>query len=662
MGRAGSDRGELGLDRAASLEEELRRHKKLYYDGSPEITDAEYDALEAELNALYELDPDRRPDNSVLDEVGAPVGELFDPVRHAHPMLSLDKVHSDADLDKFLSGFPGKTYLATHKFDGTSLSLTYKAGKLTLAATRGDGEVGEDVTRNVDGMKGLPKQLPVAIDCEVRGEVVMLKSDFDAYNAAHPDNQLKNPRNAAAGTLRAKDRKKVADRPLAFMAFDVLAGNELPDDTDEAIKTLGFSLGHYVKSDDPAEIQGFVAATERDRASFDYDLDGVVIRLANRRQYEAAGQTGHHPKGAVARKLTAEVGETTLLSVTWQIGKTGVIAPVAEIQPLFLAGTTISRATLHNLSVIAEKQIKVGQRIQIKRAGDVIPFVIGPVPGEEGKGTTIEPPKSCPSCGGALVENSSGVVLCENTQGCPAQALRRLIHWASRAAADIDAIGESWIERFYEEGILSKPSDFYRLTGEQLLGFERMGERLADKMLASIDASRQVGMRKAIIGWSIPMCSEGTAKRLCRNGYESVEQVAAASEEDLVEVEDVGPVVAHSIVTFFSSQDTKDEVAALRSLGVSLDVRPEDKPVKLSADEAAASPFFGKSVVITGTLTVGRKEFQTLVEAKGAKASGSISAKTDYLIVGENAGSKLAKAESLGVKVLTEDEARKLLA
>jgi DNA ligase (NAD+) len=647
--------------RTAELEVELRRHKKLYYDGTPEITDAEYDALESELESLYDFDPSARPDESVLDEVGAPVGELFDPVRHDHPMLSLNKVHNNADLDKFLASFKGKSFLATHKFDGTSASLTYKAGKLVRAATRGDGEVGEDVTKNVIGMKGVPSTLPLAVDVEVRGEVVMLKSDFNSYNAARPEAALKNPRNAAAGTLRAKDRAAVADRPLTFMAFDVIGSSELPSETAEAIKFLGFELGSFVKHTDPAAIFAFITETDEKRQSYDYDLDGVVIRLADRREYEAAGATGHHPKGAIAYKLAAEIGETTLLSVTWQVGKTGVVAPVAEIVPLFLAGTTISRATLHNLSIISERQIKEGQRIQIKRAGDVIPYVIGPVAGEESKGTEIHIPSACPSCGGALILGSSQVVICANTQGCPAQALRRLIHWASRAAADIDAIGESWIEKFYEAGILNTPSDFYKLTRETLLGFDRMGDRLADKMIASIETSKGIGLRKCLIGWSIPMCSEGTAKRLCRNGYESVEQVAGATEAQLIEVEDVGPVVAHSIVTFFSKKAIKEEITLLRSQGVSLDVRPEDKPVLLSSQEAASQPFFGKAVVITGTLTVGRKDFQTLVESKGAKASGSISAKTDYLIVGENAGSKLAKAESLGVAVLTEAQAREMM-
>lgn len=665
MGRAGSA-GDATMTsrhdasaRAAELEAELRRHKKLYYDGTPEISDAEYDALEAELESVYEISPDVRPDQSVLDEVGAPVGELFSAVRHAHPMLSLDKVHTDDDTAAFLAKFPGKRFLVTHKFDGTSLSLTYKGGRLVQAATRGDGEVGEDVTVNVKGMRGVPEQLSTPVDVEVRGEVVMLKSDFNAYNTSHTDNPLKNPRNAAAGTLRAKDRAAVADRPLTFMAFDALGNGDLPRKTAEAILSLGFRMGDYIESDDPKLIQRFIDEIDEKRPRLDYDIDGVVIRLADRDEYDAAGQTGHHPKGAVARKLAAEIGETTLLSVTWQVGKTGLIAPVAEIQPLFLAGTTINRATLHNRSVISERGIRVGQRIQIKRAGDVIPFVIGPVPGEESKGQEIPPPPACPSCGGHVIEGPSQVLICQNSEGCPAQALRRLIHWASRAGADIDAIGESWIEKFSQAGILSKPSDFYRLDKQTLLGFDRMGEKLAEKMLASIEQSKSVGLRRALIGWSIPMCSEGTAKRLCRAGYESVEQVAAAREDELIQVEDIGPIVAKSIRTFFSEPATQTEIKDLRSLGVSLDVRDEDKPVKI--DAASAGPFYGKAVVITGTLSVGRKEFQTLLESHGAKASGSISAKTDYLIAGENAGSKLKKAESLGVAVLTEQQARDML-
>lgn len=659
--------------RAEQLRSEIRRHSDLYYNHSaPEITDAEFDALVDELRALEAAHPHLRTPDSPTQTVGAQPSGLFDEVRHRHPMLSLAKITTHEEVRDFMSRFAGEGVLVMLKFDGTSLSLTYEDGKLKLAATRGDGEVGEDVTDNVRaGIKGIPLTLNRPVDVEVRGEVVMLRSDFDAYNAAvraHNDlveltgqgqrkEPLANPRNAASGTLRAKDRSLVADRPLTFFAFDVLGTGKGKLSADE-LRELGFdTVGmNVVFNADQAIAEIERIAASRDR--IDFDIDGVVLRVADRRVFEQAGYTAHHPRGAVAYKFPTETAETTLVGVTWQVGKSGKVAPVAELDPVFLAGTTISRASLANLAIIAAKDVRVGDRVRVTRANDVIPFVIGPVVSKRtGSEKKIRRPKACPSCGGLLVEaGDSRELFCENVQGCPQQRLRRLVHWASRAAADIDAIGPSWIERLSRAGLLDRPSDFYRLTADVLLerfDGQGMGRRLAEKMIASIQRSKQLGLRKAIVGWSIPLVGDGTAKRLCRAGFESAEDLTVASMKELLKVDDVGPAVAESLLAFFSQPATITEIQELRQLGVNLDVRDEDRPAKA----ADGSPLAGKTVVVTGTLgRLSRKDANEAIERAGGKAVGSVSRKTDLVVAGSGAGSKLAKAQQLGIEVIDEAE------
>ena len=377
-------------------------------------------------------------------------------------MLSLDKAHSDEEIQAFLARFPGQEMAAAIKFDGVSGSARYENGRLTSFATRGDGEIGEDVTDNVRAMKNLPDQLAEPVSCEIRGEVVMLHSDFDAFNAAHPDKPLINPRNAAAGTLRAKDRGKVADRPLMFEPFDLIEDG-ITHDPMNRVRALGLDVEPTIQTAEPEAVLAYLHRIETERQDFDFDLDGVVIRLADRDAFEKAGSTSHHPRGAIAWKPAALRGESRIDDVLWQVGKTGRVAPVAVIEPIFLAGTTIRRATLHNISVITERDIRVGDRVTLYRAGDVIPYVEGPVlSARDGSEQPIQAPTQCPSCETELIEiGDSRLLQCENTLGCPAQTLGRLGYWASRAAADIDAIGTRWIERFIDAELLSTPADFY---------------------------------------------------------------------------------------------------------------------------------------------------------------------------------------------------------
>jgi len=494
---------------------------------------------------------------------------------------------------------------------------------------------------------------------------VMLRSTFAAYNEAHPDKPLINPRNAAAGTVRAKDPAAVAERRLHFFAFDLDAPEGAHSDVEEGLKALGFDAADMRHCDDAASAQAVIAEIEAQRNELDYDLDGAVLRLANRDAYAAAGTRANSPRGALAFKFAAEEKTTVLADVLWDVGKTGKIAPVAQLEPVFVGGTTVTRATLANQEVIRARDVRIGDTVLVRRAGDVIPFVAGVLDASARTGAEREivPPSECPSCGQPLTEQgNSRELFCTNV-ACPAQTVRRLIHWASRAAADIEAVGPVWIERLAEAGDLERPSDFYALTRERLLEFDRIGEVSADRMIESIQASRGVGLRRALIGLAIPMASEGTAAKLCRAGFRSLEEVADAGEEKLVAVEDIGPKVAASITEHLGR--LRGELERLRSFGVSLDVRDEDLPPEVAAD----APLAGKTVVITGAISdprsgekVPRPAFQRLCEKAGATTASSVSANTDLLITGADVGaSKLTKAEKLGVEVVDAEEIWKQL-
>ncbi len=648
-------------ERIQELADQVVALRDAYYRGSPTVADAEYDAIEDELRGLIEANPELTPDPNPLDQVGAPT-VLHAPIRHSRPMLSLEKATKPEQVEAFFGRFPGQPVVVMPKLDGLSLALVYENGRLARAITRGDGTTGDDVTTLVRALTdGVPEQVEAPGRVEVRGEAVMLRSTFAAYNAVHPDKPLINPRNAAAGTLRAKDPATVAERRLRFFAFDLHTEPDSAEtDLDLALRTLGFTAAEMRHCADAEAAQKVITAIEQQRNDLDYDLDGAVLRLADRDAYAAAGTRSSSPRGALAYKFAAEEKTTVLSDVVWDVGKTGKIAPVAWLEPVFVGGTTVTRATLANQEVIRARGIRIGDTVLVRRAGDVIPFVAGVLDASKRTGAEREivPPTTCPSCEQPLTEQgNSRELFCTNV-ACPAQTVRRLIHWASRAAADIDAIGQVWIERLAEAAILEHPSDFYRLTKEKLLEFERIGEISAGRMIESIDVSRQVGLRRALIGLSIPMASEGTAARLCRAGFGSLEEVVEAGVDGLVAVEDIGPKVAASVIEHLTR--LRPELERLRELGVSLDVREEDLPPVV----AAGAPLAGKTVVITGAINdprsgekVARPTFQRLCEKAGATAASSVSASTDLLITGAGVGAaKLTKAEKLGVEVVDQGE------
>jgi DNA ligase (NAD+) len=631
-----------------------------YYRGSPLVADAEYDSVEDELRSLIAARPELAPDPNPLEQVGAPT-VLHAPVRHSRPMLSLEKATRPEQVAAFFARFPGQPVVVMPKLDGLSLALVYEDGRLARAVTRGDGTTGDDVTVLIRALgDGVPERIDASGRVEVRGEAVMLRSTFTAYNAVHPDRPLINPRGGAAGTLRAKDPATVAGRRLQFFAFDLHTTDGAATDLADALRILGFTVADMRHCTDADAAQAVITSIEARRNDLDYDLDGAVLRLANRDAYAAAGTRSSSPRGAMAFKFAAEEKTTVLADVVWDVGKTGKIAPVAHLEPVFVGGGTVTRATLANQEVIRARGIRIGDTVLVRRAGDVIPFVAGVLDASKRTGAEREivAPTECPSCGHALTEQgNSRELFCTNV-ACSAQTVRRLIHWASRAAADIEAVGPVWIERLAEAAILETPSDFYRLTKEQLLEFDRIGEVSATRMIESIDASRAVGLRRALIGLAIPLASEGTAVRLCRAGFGSLEEVAEAGEERLVAVEDIGPKVAASLTEHLTR--LRPELALLRERGVSLDVRDEDLPPVVASD----APLAGKTVVITGAINdprsgekVPRPTFQRLCEKAGATAASSVSASTDMLITGADVGaSKLTKAEKLGVEIIDQGE------
>src|SRR5829696_6001255 len=641
--------------------------REAYYRGDPLVADAEYDELEDELRGLIAEHPELTPDLNPLEEVGAP-SVLHAPVRHSRPMLSLEKATKPEQVEAFFERFPGQPVVVMPKLDGLSLALVYERGRLARAVTRGDGTTGEDVTTLVRAIAdGVPERITSTATTEVRGELVMLRSTFAAYNEAHPDKPLINPRNAAAGTVRAKDPSSVAERRLQFFAFDLHTEGEVHDDLAAGLADLGFAAADMRHADDARQAQAMIGEIEARRNELDYDLDGAVLRLADRTAFAAAGTRANSPRGALAFKYAAEEKTTLLADVIWDVGKIGKVAPVAVLEPVFVGGTTVTRATLANQEVIRARDVRIGDTVLVRRAGDVIPFVAGVLDATKrtGEEREIVAPAQCPSCGHELTEQGNSRELYCTNVACPAQTVRRLIHWASRAAADIDAIGQKWIERLNEAGRLDRASDFYALDRDTLLGIDRIGEVSADNMIASIERSKGVGLRKALIGFAIPMASEGTAAKLCRHGFASLEAVADASQEELQQVEDVGPKVAASLHQHLNRPGTRDEIAALREHEVNLDVLEEDLPPKV----VSGAPLEGKTVVVTGSIAdprsgekVPRPVFQRLCERAGATTASSVSANTDMLITGADVGaSKLAKAEKLEVEVVDQAEIWKLL-
>ncbi len=650
-----------------NLRAQLRYHNHRYYVlDDPEIPDAEYDRLFRELQSLEAAHPELITPDSPTQRVGAAPLSEFGEVKHVIPMLSLGNVFSDAEMLAFdkrihdrLKSEAETEFVAEPKLDGLAISILYENGVFTRAATRGDGETGEDVTHNVRTIASVPLRLmgegwPAVL--EVRGEIYMPKAGFEAFNAkmrALGEKTFVNPRNAAAGSLRQLDPRLTAQRPLDIFCYAVglVEGGTVPD-THYAILQQFRAWGLRV-CPDIRIVQGAQGCLDyfRDigarRNSLPYDIDGVVYKVNSIAIQQELGFISRAPRWAIAHKFPAQEEITELEGVDFQVGRTGALTPVARLKPVFVGGVTVSNATLHNMDEIERKDVRVGDFVIVRRAGDVIPEVASVILERRPDGAApIVMPTHCPVCG-SEVQRPAGEAVARCTGGlyCPAQVKEAIKHFASRKALNIDGLGDKMVEQLFDAGLIRHVDDLYSLDVETVAALERMGQKSAENLIAALESSKATTLERFIYGLGIRNAGEGTAKGLARY-FGSLEAIQAANEETLKLVPDIGVVVAANVAQFFAEAHNRDTIQHLRELGVHWS-NYEAKP-------AEALPLAGKTYVITGTLSRAREDIKADLEALGAKVSGSVSKKTTALIAGENAGSKLDKAQSLGVEVLDE--------
>jgi DNA ligase (NAD+) len=662
----------------AWLAAEIARHDQLYHDrDAPEISDAAYDSLVRENRELEARFPELVREDSPSRRLGAAPTSALAKVRHARPMLSLDNAFSDDEFADFLGrvrrflALPSDAAVALTaepKFDGLSCSLRYERGRLVLAATRGDGTTGEDVTPNVRTISDVPQSIVDGPDVlEVRGEVYMSKADFDALNTrqeAAGGKLFANPRNAAAGSLRQKDPAVTAARPLRFFAHgwgelsEPLANMQLLAMT--RLQTLGFPVSDLVRRCDTLEdALAHYRAIEQARADLPYDIDGVVFKVGRLDWQERLGQVGRAPRWAIAYKFPAEQAETTLEAIDIQVGRTGKLTPVGRLKPVGVGGVIVANVTLHNRDEIARLGLRIGDRIRIQRAGDVIPQVVENLTRDERRPAFVFP-DHCPECGSEAVSEEGEVdVRCTGGLICPAQRFERLRHFVSRGALDIEGLGEKSIAEFIALGWLHSPADIFRLRKhrDELLGREGWKERSVDNLLAAIEAKRQPEGPRLLFGLGIRHVGIVTARDLlkCFGTIEALRDAATSPEAqaELSAVEGVGLVVAEALVDFFHEAHNRDALD---------DLLTEVSPAPFVSD-ARQTEWTGKTIVFTGSLeTMSREEAKAQAERLGARAAGSVSAKTDLVVAGPGAGSKLRQAEALGIRVIGEAEWAKIVA
>ena len=649
--------------RVQALRSEIERHNYAYYVlDDPSVPDAEYDRLLRELETLENEHPELRSPDSPTQRVGAEPLDGFDEVRHRTPMLSLANAFSEDEVEAFhqrvVKGLETDhvDYVAEPKLDGVAISLRYEAGRLEQAATRGDGTTGEDVTSNVRTIRAIPLKLrgfgwPQSLD--VRGEIYMPLEGFQAWNAMARERgirELVNPRNAAAGSLRQLDSRITAQRPLAFYAYGAEAGGQLPESHYDQLMQLrewGFPVNPEVRRvRDAKGCLDYYRAMGDKRERLGYDIDGVVFKVEMREQQQTLGFVSRAPRWALAQKFPAQEEITRLLAIDVRVGRTGALTPVARLEPVFVGGVTVTNATLHNLDEIRRKDIRAGDWVIVRRAGDVIPEVVRAV--TERREAELEPfqmPSHCPDCGSAVErEEGEAVFRCTGGLVCPAQRVRSIKHFASRKAMDIEGLGDKLVDQLAETGLIHTVADLYTLDKDQVAGLERMGEKSAANLLRELERSKTPELGRFLYALGIREVGEVTAASLARH-FATLDRVVAASEEELEDVADVGPVVAGHVHAFFREQHNLDVLRALADAGVRW------RPVET---DTGAQPLAGETWVLTGALGMPRARAKSLLESLGARVTGSVSAKTDVLLAGEAAGSKLRKAESLGVKVIDE--------
>ncbi|MFN3736422.1 NAD-dependent DNA ligase LigA [Hydrogenophaga sp.] len=679
--------------RAAELRAQLHHHAHLYYTlDAPEIPDAEYDRLFRELQAIEAAHPELLTPDSPTQRVGGAVLKSLPSVRHAVPMLSI-RTETDTEATG-AAAFDGRIrrelglaegdgpveYVAELKFDGLAMSLRYERGVLVQAATRGDGESGEDVTHNIRTIGQIPLRIdgaaatagdPVPAVLEVRGEVYMRRDDFEALNerqrqkiaaGAKGEKTFVNPRNAAAGAVRQLDSGIAAQRPLSFFAYGLgeVVGDQRAPDTQFGwlmrLKAWGFPVAEQTAVCRGAdELVAFHQRIGAQRDQLPYDIDGVVYKVNSLALQQQLGFVTREPRWAVAHKYPAQEQLTTVLAIDVQVGRTGKLTPVAKLAPVFVGGVTVTNATLHNEDEARRKDVRVGDTVIVRRAGDVIPEVVSVLLDKrEGEPPVFTMPHECPVCGSAAVREEGEVdYRCTGGLFCAAQRKQAILHYAQRRAVDIEGLGDKLVEQLVDAGVVNTLPDLYKLGFTALASLERMADKSAQNVLDALAKSKTTTLPRFLFGLGIRHVGEATAKDLARH-FGSLDRLLDASVDELLQVNDVGPVVAQSIRTFFDQPHNREVVEQLRAAGVSW---PEGEPA-----ERAPQPLLGKTFVLTGTFpTLKRDEAKAMLEAAGAKVAGSVSKKTDYVVAGEEAGSKLDKAQELGVAVIDEAQMLALL-
>ncbi|MBK6907163.1 MAG: NAD-dependent DNA ligase LigA [Rhodocyclaceae bacterium] len=669
-------------DRATWLRQELEKHNHAYYVmDAPVIADAEYDRLFAELVALEEAWPELQRDDSPTRRVGAAPLPDFGQVQHSVPMLSLNNAFTAEELMAFdrrcrdsLGVSEDIGYACEPKFDGLAITLHYEAGLFVCGATRGDGATGEDVTENLRTIRSIPLRLSgekIPLKLEVRGEVLMLRRDFEQLNARQRERgekEFANPRNAAAGSLRQLDSRITAQRPLRFFAYGI--GELVPAPGSPLVQTFHSEMMQRLAG------WGFRLANERDvvrgavglaayyarvgeaRRQLPYDIDGVVYKVNRISDQEKLGFVSRAPRFAIAHKYPAEEMQTTVEAIEVQVGRTGAITPVARLAPVLVGGVTVTNATLHNEDEVRRKDVRVGDTVIVRRAGDVIPEVVSVVMDMRRPASAeFTMPALCPVCGSAIAKaEDEAVARCTGGLYCPAQRKQALLHFASRRAMDIEGLGDKLVEQLVDTGIIKTPDQLYKLGVlgvATLTGLERMGDKSAVKLLAAIEKSRHTTLPRFIFALGIRNVGEATAKDLARH-FGTLDALMAADELALQQVRDVGPVVAGSIARFFAQPHNCEVVMQLRAAGVTWDEGASSPIVN--------SPIAGKTFVLTGTLpTLSREDAKAHLEALGGKVSSAVSKKTDYVVAGADAGSKLEKAQALGLTILDEAQLMELI-
>ena len=661
-------------EKIEDLRVQIRRHEHLYYVlDMPEISDAEYDELVAKLRKLETQYPDLITPDSPTMRVGGHVAPSFKEVKHITPLLSLGNVFSAEEVRDFArkvhNGLPEGTkveYVVEPKIDGLACSLIYEKGRFVRAATRGDGTVGEDVTNNVRTIRSIPLTLQLAPGerapelLDVRGEVYMPRRAFMRLNAeriAAGEPEFANPRNAAAGSLRQLNPQITEKRSLSFFAYAVGFGaKESHAESMDMLAKFGFRVSEgWQKAKNIEEVWQLIEKHEKVRATLAYDTDGVVVKVNAVWQQNLLGATGKDPRWAVAFKFPPEQAETTVEDIILQVGRTGVLTPTAVLTPVRLSGSTISRATLHNEDFIKEKDIRIGDRVVINKAGEIIPEVLWVVfEKRTGQEKEFTMPANCPECDWAVVRREGEAASRCTNPHCPALGREGLIHFVSRDAMNIDGCGPAVINQLIAAELVKDPADLYLLQKEQLLEIERMGEKSAENLLAAIDESKKQSFDKLLFALGIRHVGAKVARVLALQ-YGNIDNLRQASAEELSAIRDIGPKIAESVVSYFAVPSNQDLLYRLKKMGLSMEM-------KGVAGTDASHPFYGKTLVFTGTMpTLDRATAQTMAQDVGAKVSGSVSKKTDYVVAGAEAGSKLTKAQELGVKVIDETEFMRLL-